>query len=306
MFEHFHFLNPEYLLALFPLWIIVYLFLRAQNNEKLLKQVIDPELLPYLLEKTKSKSIKPPLLLGIVLSLMLLVLSGPAYKLSQTHGKKANSEIVFVLNVTESMQSKDLMPNRFHRALLKIDDFLSLNSDIKTALIAYSGSAHLVMPLIQDKSIISKFSSSLSPQIMPIKGDALYDSIKLASKQFVNVKGSIVVLTDALNKSEVQKVKEDSSLEAYKIIVYNISSQALQKDNIESLSLNMGAQFISFSINEDDINTLHQTIEHQYVNAEMQKEGTYVDSGYELLVLIIILLLFFFRKGFANQLWSFR
>jgi len=36
----------------------------------------------------------------------------------------------------------------------------------------------------------------------------------------------------------------------------------------------------------------------------MSKEGNYIDSGYDVLILIIPLLLLFFRKGFLTELWS--
>ena len=304
MFDMFHFLRVEYLALLLPVWLLVFWLLKRQDDAKLYRELVDEELLPYLLEKQKSKIIKAPILLGVVLSLMVLSLSGPAYKLSQSAGKKAQSEIVFVLNVSDSMQSRDLMPGRFTRGVLKIEDFLSKNSDMKTALVAYNGSAHLVMPLIQDKSIISRFASSLTPEIMPKKGDALYEALTLADKQFVKVDGTIVVLSDRLSKSEVQKIEQDATLKNYKIIFYNISSASLQKADTQRLAQEIGATFIAFSIDESDINTLQNTISQQYENAQMHKEGNYVDSGYEVLVLIGLFLLLFFRKGFLTELWS--
>ncbi|MEA1919562.1 MAG: VWA domain-containing protein [Campylobacterota bacterium] len=306
MFDMFHFLRVEYLTLLLPIWLLVFWLLKRQDDKRVYKELIDEELLPYLLEEKKNKNLKTPILLGIVISLMVLALSGPAYKLSPSAGKQAQSEIVFVLNVSESMQSKDLSPYRFLRAGLKVDDFLKNNSDMKTALVAYNGSAHLVMPLIQDRTIISRFTSSLTPEIMPRKGDALYDAVKLASKQFVELSGSIVVVSDRLSKAEVKKIKEDSSLSRYKIIFYNITSEALQKQDVEKLATEMGADFISFSVNDKDIDTLQSSITQHYENVGMQKEGNYVDSGYELIVFIVFLLLLFFRKGFLTELWSVR
>ena len=306
MLETFHFLRAEYFALLLPIWLLILWLLRRQDKERVYKKIVDPQLLPYLLEEQKSKTLKAPVLLGIVLSLMVFALSGPAYKLSQSAGKKAQSEIVFVLNVTESMQSRDLMPKRFARAVLKIDDFLKNNSDMKTALVAYNGSAHLVMPLIQDRKIISRFASSLKPEIMPKKGDVLYEAIKLASKQFVKVDGTIVILSDKLSKEEIAKVKSDPALKEYKLVFYNITSKALQKNTTESLAQDMNAEFIAFSIDSSDINAIQKSIAQQYENAQMKKEGAFVDSGYEVLVFILLLLLLFFRKGFLSELWSLR
>jgi len=275
--DMFHFLRVEYLALLLPVWLLIYWLLKRQDEVNLYRKLVDEEFLPYLLEKKESSIIKPPILLGIVLSLMIIALSGPAYKLSQSAGKKATSEIVFVLNVSDSMQSRDLMPSRFSRGVLKIEDFLNENSDIKTALLAYNGSAHLVMPLIQDKNIISRFASSLTPKIMPRKGDALYEAVTLASKQFVKVDGTIVILSDKLSKSEVKKIEEDRALQNYKIIFYNISSASLQKATTQKLSQEMGAAFIPFSIDDSDIKSLQSAISQQYENAQMSQNGKFID-----------------------------
>lgn len=302
MGDMFHFLRAEYLLLLFPVWLLVFWLLRRQDDANLYRGMVDEAFLPYLLQKQHSGILKAPVLLGIVLSLMVLALSGPAYKLSKSAGKKATSEVAFVLNVSDAMQSGDLMPSRLKRAVLKLEDFLSKNSDIKAALVAYYGSAHLVMPLIRDKSIIARFAGALSPEIMPRKGDALYEALKLARRQFVKVDGTIVVLSDRLSKSEVKKIEQDAAFKPYKIVFYNITSASLQKADTQRLSQEMGAEFIPFSVDDSDIDALQRAIRQQYENA--QKEGSYVDSGYAVLMLIVPLLLLFFRKGFLTELWS--
>ena len=306
MFEHFHFLRPEYLVLLPVVWPLVLWLVKRQDETRVYKEIVDADLLPYLFEKSKSHLVKAPLLLGIVMSLMLLAISGPAYKRSASQGKKIESEIVFVLKVSKSMQRADLMPSRLSRAVLKMEDVLEKNSDMKTALIAYNGSAHLVMPLIQDSTIIARFAHSLSPEIMPKKGDALYEALQLASQQFHKIEGTIIILTDTLSKAEVEKIEKDAALQAYKIVLYNITSKALQQKSIEKLTAKMGADFVAFSSDGSDIESINASVARQYENAQMKKEGSYVDSGYELVPFIALFLLLFFRKGFLSHLWSLR
>lgn len=304
MFDMFHFLRAEYLALLLPVWLLVFWLLRRQDDANRYRRLVDEAFLPYLLEKQKSSIVKAPILLGIVLSLMVLALSGPAYKQSKGAEKKAQSEIVFVLNVSDTMQNSDLMPSRLKRGVLKIEDFLDENSDIKAALIAYYGSAHLVMPLIQEKRIITRFAGALTPEIMPRKGDALHEALTLARQQFVKVDGTIVVLSDRLSKSEAKKIEQDAALKRYKLVFYNIASVSLLKENTRRLSQEMGAEFIPFRIDDSDIKLLQDAINQQFENAQMQKKGSYADSGYDVLILIVPLLLLFFRKGFLAALWS--
>ena len=62
----------------------------------------------------------------------------------------------------------------------KIKDLLAERAGAKTALIAYSGTAHIVMPATTDGGIIDTFAQSLDPKIMPSDGDVAADALRLA------------------------------------------------------------------------------------------------------------------------------
>jgi Ca-activated chloride channel family protein len=226
---------------------------------------------------------------------MILALAGPAYKIKPNIESNEQSEVVWVLKVTPSMMTKDLLPSRIKRAVFKIDDFLSLRSDIRSALVAYAGSAHLVMPLTKDKKIINAFVSSLEPSMMPRRGEALYDAVKLASKQFIEVKGSIIVLCDGVSEDALQKIKEDKDLDGFNIIYYNITSEAMRSERMASA--------IQLSIDKSDIEALSSAVDYQFNNALAAKAGRYENSGYTLLPFMIALMLLFFQRGFMGELW---
>jgi len=196
------------------------------------------------------------------------------------------------------MLSKDLLPTRIKRAVFKINDFLSLRKDLRSALIAYSGSAHLVIPLTRDKSIINSFASTLDPQIMPIKGDALYQAVILASKQFIEVDGTIIVLADDVNPEQLNLIKEDRALDNYNIVFFSISSKALKSDNFE--------KSIDISFDDRDIKALSSEVDYQFSNSLSKKEGRFENSGYDIVAIIILYMLFFFRSGFLGELWRLR
>ena len=295
MFDNLHLLQAEFLYLLIPVWAVVVWLVLIQDNTNVWKKNIDAELLPHLLDNSTKTLFKTPIQLGIVMSLMVLALSSPAWKIKPQSASNEISEVVWVLNVSKSMQSRDLMPTRMKRAIFKIDDFLAKRVDIRSALVAYYGSAHLVMPLTKDRNIINSFASALSPSIMPLRGDALYDALKLASKQFIDVDGSIVVLSDTVNASELEKIKADSTLQKYKIIFYNITSVDLKSESMN------GALQISFD--GDDIEKLSSEVDHQFNSFQTKKKGQYENGGFYLLPIILFLMLLWFRRGFIGELW---
>lgn len=298
MLVNLHFLSPEYLLLLLPTYFIVFLLLRLQDSAYIWKKSIDKEFLPYLLDDSKKSFIKAPIFLGLISTLMIVTLASPAYKIKNKTQSNETSEVVWVVKVDESMLRKDLLPNRLKRAVFKIDDFLSLRPDIKSSLIAYSGSAHLVMPLTKDKDIINAFASSLSPEIMPIKGDTLYEAVSLASKQFLQVEGTIIVVADSMQDKSMQKIKDDKQLSNYKVLYYSVSSEALREENMNNA--------LALSFDDTDIKTMSDEVDHQFDNSISKQAGSYENSGYIILPFILFLMLGFFIKGFMGELWRAR
>src|SRR5262249_3431390 len=69
----------------------------------------------------------------------------------------------------------------------------------KTALIAYAGSAHVVMPATTDGGIINTFAQALDPKIMPTDGDVAADALQLADTTLREAgSGSILWITDSV------------------------------------------------------------------------------------------------------------
>ena len=71
------------------------------------------------------------------------------------------------------MRANDLQPTRLDRARFKVLDLIEQRSGSSTALIAYAGSAHILMPPTKDLNVVKPFLESLDPAIMPEPGAAL-------------------------------------------------------------------------------------------------------------------------------------
>ena len=64
---------------------------------------------------------------------------------------------MIVLALSTSMDQADVAPTRLERAKQKIRDLLGVRAGARSGLIAYAGTAHLVMPLTDDRSVIEPF-----------------------------------------------------------------------------------------------------------------------------------------------------
>ena len=302
--ELFHFLRPSVLLLLLPAWAFVYWILGQQNDRKRWETVVNPKLLEHLLltpQQNHSK-IEAPWFLGLLWTLMIVALSGPSWQLKPEPFAKDKAEVVFLVKVSPSMMSSDLTPSRLERARFKMKDFLSLRSDTKAALIAYSGSSHLVLPLTADHNILTLFANSLSPEIMPKEGDDLAKALRLASEQFTTTGGTIIVLTDS---AEPATLKELQKLEhSPKILFLAVASkELLNLQQIQKSADILDANIQEITVDDSDIEQLNTWTQRSFENPQGLESSHYEDSGYLLLPLILLLLLLWFRRGFVAEVW---
>ena len=101
-----------------------------------------------------------------------------------------------VLRAGESMDLDDMLPSRMERARLKVADFATARKGQPMGLIAYAGSAHLVLPPTRDTSIVASMAAEISPEIMPKLGDDLAAALQLADRTLGDTRGTVVVVAD--------------------------------------------------------------------------------------------------------------
>lgn len=302
----FHFLRPEYLLLLVPAWLLVWWLLKQQSDEKKWQKVIEPKLLKHLLVEPQqnNKSIATPWHLGVVLTLLVLSVAGPSWKLKADVFTKDDTKIALVVSVKESMLTTDIQPNRLARAGIKMTDLLTQRSDTQSALIAYSGSAHLVLPLTKDHSIFQTFSQALTPDIMPLAGDNIKDALLLAKKE-LKVKGStIIVLTDTLSPSSVKLAMKEGFDDTFNVILWQMASNELSNANdFKSASTLLNGHYVPFARDDSDVRLVSSFIDKNFKKAEQGDKSKYEDGGYMLIPVIFMLLLLWARQGFIAELW---
>ena len=302
----FHFLRPEYLFLLVPAWALVWWLLQQQNDEKKWQNVIDAKLLKHLLvEPTQNYSkVGAPWHLAVVLTLLVLAVSGPSWKLKASPFTQDDTKIALVMSVKKSMLTTDIMPSRLSRATIKIEELLKKRSDTQSALLAYSGTAHLVLPLTKDHTIIKTFAQALDPKIMPLEGDNLSQALLLAQKE-LGVKGAtIIVLTDAVSASNAKLALKKGLDEGLNIILWQMASKELSSAaDFKTTAEVLDAKVVPYARDDSDVEEVSSLIDKNFKNAAHDDKNKYEDGGYWLIPFIFLFLLLWARQGFIAELW---
>lgn len=299
MIDAFHFIRPWWLLTLLPAAVLVWIIWRHQDSTRAWRRIMDPHLLSALMTgQSNQKTIRPVTLLAVIWILGALALAGPTWSLEPSPFAEDQAALVIVLKVTESMDEKDVQPSRAERAAQKIHDLLEIRSGSQAALVAYSGSAHLVMPLTKDSGIINSFAADLSPKIMPLQGDAAAKALILADQQLKKAKssGSILFITDDLPDSLDFTADKNISPVQVLGIIGNDGTEALR-----SKAQNAGATYTPVTVDDSDAKRLSKLVETSF-SARPDENDTgahWQDRGWWLSVLIAGLGLWWFRPGWV-------
>ena len=175
----FEFLRPLLLLLIIP-WAIltmVQVFSKSRNNKS---GLIAPHLAHAMLTEGKASKQANPWLLALFTLLCIIFIAGPSFEKQQVPVFKSKQARVVVMDMSYSMFSTDIKPDRLTQARFKALDMVELFKEGETALVAYAGDAFTVSPLTSDASTLSNLIPSLSPEIMPSKGSNVYAGVDQA------------------------------------------------------------------------------------------------------------------------------
>ena len=208
LIHNFHFLRPWWLLAMLPAAAMWWVIFRRDDSKHLWQQWVEPVLLDALMRKGgKRQRLRPIHVLGLFWIVTVLALAGPTWQRTPSPFAEDKAALVIVLKVTPSMEETDIAPSRLQRAAQKISDLLAARPGTRNALIAYAGSAHLVMPLTTDANVINTFAADLSPTLMPKEGDDAAAALRLSERQLDKggQPGAVLFITDELNEEAVAR-----------------------------------------------------------------------------------------------------
>jgi Ca-activated chloride channel homolog len=286
-------------MALLPAALLVWQIGRTRGADWMWRGIVAEQLLPYLfLKGTQERRIGPLVLLAAVWGLVILSLAGPTWKREPAPFADDTAPLVFVVKVTPSMKTEDVQPDRLARSAQKIHDLLALRGGAKSALIAYAGTPHLVMPLTRDAAIINTFAAALDPKIMPDDGDAAAGALALAAEVLAKSgqSGSIVWITDGIAPEEQNALSELRKHWRVPAHVLAPLPRGPELDTVGKMAGAVGASVIPITSDDADIRDLARAA--KFVSATISGQGDHwQESGYWLISIIVVLSTLWFRPG---------
>jgi Ca-activated chloride channel family protein len=303
LIANFHFIRPAVLL-LIPIVIAIWsLWQRRSDPLRGWRKQMDPDLLKALLAGQESSLRGPARRVLAVWLVAVVAIAGPSWRLEPSPFTEDATPLMILLKSDVSMDTPDPAPSRLERAHLKIADLAEARKGQPLGLIAYSGSAHLVLPPTRDTAVVAEMAAEVSPEIMPVPGDRLDLALLEAARVLTNGEagGSVLVVADLVD-SDPEALSSVRRAFPFPVQFLQIQSPDAPRDNsLRAAAKTLGASVEMLTVDDDDINAVVRRASRAPVAQSGDRGDRWEESGYWLLPLLGLILLASFRREESEQ-----
>jgi Ca-activated chloride channel homolog len=309
--EHFHFIRPWWALSFLPILLTVYLQWRRDDQTRGWQTVIAPHLLEALrVRQFRNHWFNPSVLSLVVMSLLVITLMGPSWRQQASPLTKDEAALIILLDVSKSMEQRDIQPSRLKRAQQKVSDLLELREGSRTALVGYAGSAHIVLTLTDDQQIFRQYLSALKTEVMPRSGKFPEYALPLLDRIATDdsIPTTVLLVTDGVSNVSEAAYTDYFSNSQHQLLVWGIGDEnptaadiaPLEADALRNLAASADGKYIELSVDKRDVLRIQRQVNSHYVVAT-DESVPWLDSGYWLVFPCLILFSLWFRKGWTLQ-----
>jgi Ca-activated chloride channel family protein len=310
LLEHFHFMRPAWALLLVPVVYTIYRQRQERDETRGWQAVIAPHLLEALRVRQYRNNWFNPSTLSLLLMLLLtIILMGPSWRQQPSPLSKDEAALVVVLDSSDSMRQQDIQPSRLSRARQKISDLLELRGGSRTARVAFSGSAHTVLPLTDDRDILNQYLAAVKPAVMPRTGKFPEYSLPLIDRIVPDPRlpTTVLLVTDGVSDASEELFSEYFAQRPHQLLVWGIGKEStgpdsevapLAADALRSLARAAGGRYMELTIDKRDVQSIARRIESHYVVTD-DSAVPWLDSGYWLVFPCLAIFALWFRKGWT-------
>ena len=225
------FLHPNYawLLLVIPfIWLIEGKFMQWKN--KRINAYPEKTIQTLMISEVNTKAIRWRYFwLRTALLCIVIALMQPVFGTRKASSSQRNQEIIMCLDISNSMNVKDLssVDARLDIAKRGIINFINTLRGERVGLCVFAGTAQIQLPITTDYHALKMFVNEIQTDIISKQGTNVNEAMLISSKMFTKSKNSKITLmiTDGEdhtgNMSEGVKAVKDKKI---KLVVFGIGS----------------------------------------------------------------------------------
>jgi Ca-activated chloride channel homolog len=322
MIANFHFLRPWWLLAILAALALIWLVSHREDVRARWRGIIAANLLDHLVvEGSTARRFRPVHLVSFAIILGALAAAGPTFEHERPPFVEDKAALAIVMDLSQTMDATDISPTRLERAKLKVQDLLKRRQGARTAIFAYAGTAHMVLPLTDDASLIQTYVNSLSTRLMPVPGKDTAAALREVRSSLASesAPGTILLMTDGVEQAAFREFKNSGNFETMVLAIGTPEGgpvktaegqyltdaggarviPKLNADQLKALQRETGVQLATVTLDDSDVNWIERRIRTHLEQQQAAGETRWRDLGWWLTIPTAIVGALWFRRGWS-------
>ncbi len=273
----------------------------------------------YLFERYRSHTLvlnRKTALLLLGMFWIVLAMARPALEQEPREIRQQGHDVIIALDLSYSMQAKDIAPSRLGYAKKLLSDVIALDHNDRFGIIGFTTNAIVLSPLSNDGALLLHLFERLDETLVMTKSTALMPALKLARKMSHSPEPIVLLLSDGGDQEDyTQEVRfaKENALHVNIALLATAQGATLTLPNgdtledaqgqmvisrantaVKTLASRTGAEVLSVPTARDIV-ALLKAIEHN--DFESRKK---VMAYYELFYLFVILALMSVMLAFTT------
>ncbi|EHQ30168.1 VWA domain-containing protein [Mucilaginibacter paludis] len=201
------FAHTEFLWGLLAIPLLILLFIMVSRwKRKALAAFGDKNVVKLMMpEVSLSKPWLKFILFIIAYGFLIVAAADPQVGSKMEEVKRKGADLMILLDVSNSMLSQDLSPNRLENAKRAISQLIDNLHDDRIGIIVFAGQAYVQLPITTDYSAAKLFLNTINTNMVPTQGTAIGAAIDLGMQSFDFKNGmskAMIVITDGENHED--------------------------------------------------------------------------------------------------------
>lgn len=178
--------EPKYFYLFIAVAILLLLYLlnwfwKVKKQREFSDDALLNELSP---QKSVFKPVLKMIFVLLSLSFLIIAMVNPKMGTQLKTVKRQGVDIVFALDVSKSMLSEDIAPNRLEKSKQIISKIIDKLGSDRVGIIIYAGNAYPLLPITTDHGAARMFLQNASPDMVSSQGTAINEALELSKTFF--------------------------------------------------------------------------------------------------------------------------
>ncbi|HWZ04633.1 MAG TPA: VWA domain-containing protein [Mucilaginibacter sp.] len=226
------FANPEFLWGMLIVPVFILLFLVVSRWKKRSFAALgDKKVVEMMVPQVSfSRPWLKFILFVVAYSFLIVGISDPQIGSKMEEEKKKGADLMILLDVSNSMLSQDMAPNRLENAKRAIAQLIDNLHNDRIGIVVFAGEPYVQLPVTTDYSAAKLFLNTINTGMVPTQGTAIGAAIDMGMKSFDFKDGTgkaMIIITDGENHEDDAVVAAKSAAE--KDVMVNVIGMGSEK-----------------------------------------------------------------------------